>query len=172
MDNTWVYVDTKYLFKCWTWYLTSTHSKQVKFIIEHKKRYSISISNHILVCVDILITTFLMIFWRKKLSKVHLNISAQFLKISKDYQRILKITKGSLEDFNDSRTRLKQFVTFELFRLYVLWKSLPLVQLTIWLCLLPRVWMTCHLMYVKQLLMPSLSYTGLLLLVTHTCRAC
>ena len=98
-----------------------------------------------------------------------------FCTISENFERLPMNSEDDqmfLGRFEWFKNQLKQFVTFELFRLHVLWKSLPLVQLTIWLCFIPRVWMTCHLMYVKQLLMPSLSYTGLLLLVTHTCRAC
>ena len=47
-SNTWAHWDMEFRFLCSTWYLMSEHSKWVRYWVEHKKRNSISPSNHVL----------------------------------------------------------------------------------------------------------------------------
>jgi len=56
----------------------------VKFIVEHKKRYSISISNNILFCVYILINNHLFDDFLKK--KIVASPSECFCTISENFQ--------------------------------------------------------------------------------------
>ena len=47
-DNTWLRGDMKFIVECSTRYLTSEHSKRVRYRFEQEKRNFISPSNHVL----------------------------------------------------------------------------------------------------------------------------
>ena len=93
----------EYIFECTTQYLQGEHSDQVRYKVEHEKRYSISTNNHYLLYghADKDMTS----FWRfpttfqrfpkilQKLCEGHSNISEHFPKITKDFQR-MKSSKG------------------------------------------------------------------------------
>ena len=49
-DNTWL-LYMKFLFSCWTWYLTRSLRLLMRNQIQHSKRNSISTSSHVLFCL-------------------------------------------------------------------------------------------------------------------------
>ena len=88
------WTDIECIFECATQYLQSEHTEQVRYKVEHEKRYSISTNNHYLLYghADKDMTSFRRFpttFQRflkilQKLSKGHTNISEQFPKIFKE----------------------------------------------------------------------------------------